>query len=181
MPAPCPTMFSAEPELFLANREVKRLSHVRLFVIPQTVAYQAPPSVEFSRQEYWSGLPVPSPGHLPNLESNPGLQHCRQTLYPLSHQGRLMASIWPVTLSPLFSQLRGLRDMRPPRATSSAHPYTVPLRRRAGRTTLLLLLLQAWASQYQSPPTHCSDLREQHPQFSTASTPGWWDASRAVH
>ena len=37
--------------------EVKFLSHVRLFAIPWTVAYQAPPSMEFSRQEYWSELP----------------------------------------------------------------------------------------------------------------------------
>ena len=40
--------------------EVKLLSRVRLFAIPWTVAYQAPPSTEFSRQEYWSGLPFPS-------------------------------------------------------------------------------------------------------------------------
>jgi len=33
---------------------------------PWTVAHQAPPSMEFSRQEYWSGLPFPSPGDLPN-------------------------------------------------------------------------------------------------------------------
>ena len=37
-----------------------------LFAIPWTVAYQAPPSMEFSRQEYWSGLPFPSPGDLPD-------------------------------------------------------------------------------------------------------------------
>ena len=41
--------------------KVKLLSHVRLFATPWTVAYQAPWSVEFSRQEYWSGLPCPSP------------------------------------------------------------------------------------------------------------------------
>ena len=40
--------------------EVKSLSRVRLLVIPWTVAYQAPPSMGFSRQEYWSGLPFPS-------------------------------------------------------------------------------------------------------------------------
>ena len=39
----------------------KSLSHVRLFVTPWTAAYQAPPSMGFSRQEYWSGLPLPSP------------------------------------------------------------------------------------------------------------------------
>ena len=40
----------------------KSLSHVWLFVTPWTVAHQAPLSMEFSRQEYWSGLPFPSPG-----------------------------------------------------------------------------------------------------------------------
>ena len=40
------------------------LGRVWLFATPWTVAYQAPPSVEFSRQEYWSGLPFPSPGDL---------------------------------------------------------------------------------------------------------------------
>ena len=41
---------------------VKSLSHVRLFATPWTVAHQAPPSMEFSRQEYWSGVPFPSRG-----------------------------------------------------------------------------------------------------------------------
>ena len=47
--------------------EVKSLSRVRLFAIPWTVAYQALPSMEFSKQEYWSGLPFPAPGDLPDL------------------------------------------------------------------------------------------------------------------
>ena len=42
--------------------KVKSLSRVRLFATPWTTAYQAPPSMGFSRQEYWSGVPVPSPG-----------------------------------------------------------------------------------------------------------------------
>ena len=42
------------------------LSHVRLFTTPWTAAYQAPLSMEFSRQEYWSGLPLPHAGDLPN-------------------------------------------------------------------------------------------------------------------
>ena len=48
---------------------------------PGTVAHQAPLSMGFSRQEYWSGFPFPSPGDLPTQESNPGLLHCRQILY----------------------------------------------------------------------------------------------------
>ena len=42
--------------------KVKSLSRVRLLVTPWTAAYQAPPSMGFARQEYWSGLPLPSPG-----------------------------------------------------------------------------------------------------------------------
>ena len=41
--------------------KVKSLSRVRLFMTPWTAAYQAPPSMRFSRQEYWSGVPLPSP------------------------------------------------------------------------------------------------------------------------
>ena len=47
--------------------KVKSLIRVRLFATPWTVAHQAPPSMEFSRQEYWSGLPFPSLGDHPNL------------------------------------------------------------------------------------------------------------------
>ena len=46
--------------------KVKSLSRVRLFATPWTVAHQTPPSMGFSRQNYWSGLPFPSPGDLPN-------------------------------------------------------------------------------------------------------------------
>ena len=52
--------------------KVKSLSRVRLFVTPWNVAYQASPSMLFSRQEYWSGLPFPSPGDLPDPGIEPG-------------------------------------------------------------------------------------------------------------
>ena len=52
--------------------KVKSLSHVQLFGTPWTVAYQAPPSMGFSRQENWSGLPFPSPGNLPDPGIKPG-------------------------------------------------------------------------------------------------------------
>ena len=48
--------------------KVKSLSRVRLFVTPWTVVFKAPPSMGFSRQEYWSELPFPSPGDLPDPE-----------------------------------------------------------------------------------------------------------------
>ena len=50
--------------------KAKLLSRVQLFVTPWTVAHQAPTSMGFSRQEYWSGLPFPSPGDLPD----PGIE-----------------------------------------------------------------------------------------------------------
>ena len=51
---------------------MKLLSPVRLFATPWTVAHQAPPCMEFSMQEYWNGLPFPSPGDLPDLGIKPG-------------------------------------------------------------------------------------------------------------
>ena len=57
-------------EVVQVKVKVKSLSCVRLFETPWTVAYQAPRSMGFSRQEYWSGLPFPSPGDLPN----PGIE-----------------------------------------------------------------------------------------------------------
>ena len=50
--------------------KVKLLSRVQLFTTPWSIAHQAPQSMEFSRQEYWSGLPFPSPGDL----ANPGIE-----------------------------------------------------------------------------------------------------------
>ena len=52
---------------------------------PWTITYQVPLSMGFSRQEYWSGLPFPSPRDLPDPGIEPGLPHGRQTLYCLSH------------------------------------------------------------------------------------------------
>ena len=50
--------------------EVKSLSCVRLLVTPWTAAHQAPPSVGFAREEYWSGVPLPSHGLVSNAASN---------------------------------------------------------------------------------------------------------------
>ena len=63
------------------------LGRVRLFATPWTVGHQAPLSMGFSRQEYWSGLPFPPLGDLPNL----GIEFMSPALkadsLPLSHQG----------------------------------------------------------------------------------------------
>ena len=54
------------------KNKVKLLRCVQLFATLWTVAYQGPPSMGFSRQEYWSGLPFPSPGDLPDPGTKPG-------------------------------------------------------------------------------------------------------------
>ena len=56
--------------------KVKSLSHVQLFATPWIAAYQASPSMGFYQQGYWSGLPLPSPGDLPN----PGIEPRSPTL-----------------------------------------------------------------------------------------------------
>ena len=57
-----------------SESEVKSLSHIRIFATPWTVACQAPQSMEFSRQKYWSGLPFPSSGICPIEPGSPTLQ-----------------------------------------------------------------------------------------------------------
>ena len=74
---------------------MKLLRYVQLFATPWTVAYQAPPSMKFSRQEYWSGLPFPSPGHLPHPRIEPRSPALQAKLYRLSHQGSQPKSIGP--------------------------------------------------------------------------------------
>ena len=72
---------------------VKSLSRVRLFATPWTVAYQAPPSMGFSRQEYCNGLPFSSPGDLPNSGIEPGSPALQADSLPSEPSGK------PVTLA----------------------------------------------------------------------------------
>ena len=67
---------------------LSRFSCIRLFVTPWTIAHQAPLSMAFSKQEYWSGLPFLPQEIFPTQGSNWGLLYCWQILYLLSHQGR---------------------------------------------------------------------------------------------
>ena len=62
MPLPTPTKEEKKQQRERKEeRWLSRFSRVRLCVTPQTAAHQAPPSLGFSRQEHWSGLPFPSP------------------------------------------------------------------------------------------------------------------------
>ena len=67
----CPAGHSVPPFFYSTSESVRSLSCVRLFATPRTITRQDPLSMGFSRQEYWSGLPFPSPGDLPD----PGIKH----------------------------------------------------------------------------------------------------------
>ena len=69
---------------------MKSLSRVPLFVTPWTVAYQAPLSLGFSRQEYWSGLPFPSSGDLPLPRIKPGSPVLQADALPSEPPGKLV-------------------------------------------------------------------------------------------
>ena len=77
-PPPTP---SQKAVLYVGQKvKVRSLSHAQLFATPWTVAHQAPPSMEFSRQEYWSGLHFLLQGFFLNQGLNLGLLHCRRIL-----------------------------------------------------------------------------------------------------
>ena len=67
---------------------MKSFSHVRLFAVPCTVAFQPPPSMGFSRQEYWTGLPCPSPGDLPDPGFKPGSPTLQADALPSEPPGK---------------------------------------------------------------------------------------------
>ena len=64
------------------------LSRVQLFAAPWTVAHQAPLAMAFSRQEYWSGLPFPSPGDLSNPGIEPGFLALHADSLPTELRGK---------------------------------------------------------------------------------------------
>ena len=83
--------------------KVKSLSRARLFAIPWTAAYQSPPSMGFSRQEYWSGVPLPSPFHI-----SWGQLSMRPTK-PESHKywACMLELLKPASLEPVLHNKKG--------------------------------------------------------------------------
>ena len=81
--------------LLLIVHGVYVLRHAWLFAAPWTIPGQAPPSMEFSRQEYWSGLPVPSPGDL----SNPGIEPASLVSPALAGRFFTTCATWEAPLS----------------------------------------------------------------------------------
>ena len=76
------------------------------------LVHQAPLSMQFSRQEYWRGLPFPSPGDLPDSGIEHGLPYCRRILYYLSHQGS------PSTSARIQSRAAAAADFQHPLKSS---------------------------------------------------------------
>ena len=72
----------------MLEKLMKLLGHVWLFVTPWTVAYQAPWTMGFTRQEYWSGLPWPSPGDLPDPGIEPGSSALQPDTLPSEPPGK---------------------------------------------------------------------------------------------
>ena len=93
-----------------------RLSMSNSFVTPSTVACQAPPSMGFSRQEYWRGLPLPSPGDLPN----PGIE-------PTSPVSPALASVFFTTRATWWAAVHWVTQSRTwlKRLSSSSIPITI--------------------------------------------------------
>ena len=74
----------------------------------QTVAYKAPLSMEFSRQEYWSGLPFPSPGALPDPGIKPGSPALQADALPSEARSKSsQASPWKDSITQKSAKLRG--------------------------------------------------------------------------
>ena len=92
-----------DAELRRSTRKMKwkQLSCVWLFETPWTVALQAPLSMEFSSQKYWSGLPFPSPGDLPDPRIEPGSPALHTDSLSLSHLGspEILYTSWICTSS----------------------------------------------------------------------------------
>ena len=107
------------------------VTRVQLFVTSWTIAHQAPLSIGFPRQEYWSGLSFPSPGHLPD----PGTESTSPALQAgsllLSHQG-----------SPLFAVTQ----------THRSHAYL-----RAFAPAASCLEFAPWCITHSFPPGLCSE------------------------
>ena len=95
---------------------------------PWTVAYQAPPSMGFSRQEYWRGCHFLLQEIFPTQGLKPGLLHCRQMLYHLSHQGSPLSQKGSLNLDLHVDLREGGRKLRlgPDPSPTWGHTWSFP-------------------------------------------------------
>ena len=151
---------------------MKSLSCVQLFATLWTVSYQAPPSMGFSRQEYWSGLPFPSPGDLPNpgikpgsptlqadaLTSEPPEKPLKVTSYHLCH---IMCHNWHLIM---FTMFNGLEVSHRSSLPSRGEDHTGVT---GGCATELL------SGKWGLEPCHTASLQPRHLLFPAAIVATW--------
>ena len=139
--------------------KVKSLSRVRLFATPWTAAHQAPPPMGFSRQEFWSGLPLPSLSIHSSLEeiclyfwpaetlstlSNPGATHQLQNFQYEPSINRCVCAPTPGTYAKFFKWLHYCAGFRWRFSLSLLHPSFLEARRNVQNPTLLPNLFHTW-------------------------------------
>ena len=102
-------LFLGRKVMTILKVKVKSLSRVQLFGTSWTVVYQVSPSMGSSRQKYWSGLPFPSPGDLPNPGIEPGCPALQADALPAEPTGKsYLHSILIIKAKTLFCQQRSV-------------------------------------------------------------------------
>ena len=127
--------------------KVKSLSHVWLFGIPWTVVYQAPPSMEFSKQEYWSVLPFPSPEDLPDPAIKPTATATAKSLQSCP------TLCDPIDGSPPGSPVPGILQARPLEWAAIAFSNAGKWKVKVKSLSRVWLLATPWTAAYQAPPS----------------------------
>ena len=145
---------------------MKSLSRVWLFANPWTVAYQVPPSMGFSRQEYWSGLPFLSPGGLPHPGIKPRSPAFQADALTLSHQGSQCLSLpWWLSGKESSCQCRKYKRLR-------FNPWLDPLEKEMATHSSIL----AWKIPWSEEPgglQSMGSLRVGH-AWATNTHSNWW-------
>ena len=118
--------------------KVKSLSCVRLFVTPRTAAFQAPPSMGFSRQEYWSGVPLPSLIFTPAAAAAKLLQSCPTLCDPIDR-------------SPPGSPVPGILQARTLEWVAISFSNAGKWRVKGKSLSRVRLLATPWTAAYQAP------------------------------
>ena len=129
---------------------VQSLSHVQLFSIPQTVARQAPLSIGLSRQEYWSGLPIPPPGDLPGPGIEPRSPALAGKFFTTSHLGSLHTHTHTHTHTHSCSPL----DMKKHRMSSCLSVTIIKILLLFWRNSLVSWILQHRCPEFKSQLYH---------------------------
>ena len=128
-------------------KKVKLLSHVQLFATPWTVAYQPPLSIGFSRQEYWSVVPLPSPGHLPDPGIEPRSSALQADALPSEPPGMSGGTNWESSLETYtWPRVRQAAAESGPQRSALSHLNSSEGRRGSGA--------EGWGFTRQRPYVH---------------------------